>query len=221
MKISNWCLSGQEVDLPKNLMIHKIFEDLVEDQPGLKDKVALVNAEDGSSVTYKELNEKSNKIARVLLENIKKNGLKANSDGDFIVGLRFLPSDELVITILAIFKAGLAYVPIAPNWPEGRIRHIVDDASPIIIITNAKTDILYKAQKSLSILKKREIVHYDDLLESAFSQNMSAKNIPSNQAMNSKLTGNRLYSVLYTSGSTGTPKGVRHVHHAALNRFNW
>ena len=85
MKISNWCLSGQEVDLPKNLMIHKIFEDLVEDQPGLKDKVALVNAEDGSSVTYKELNEKSNKIARVLLENIKKNGLKANSDGDYIV----------------------------------------------------------------------------------------------------------------------------------------
>jgi len=157
----------------------------------------------------------------MLLENIKRNGLKANSDGDYIVALRFLPSEDLVMTILAIFKAGLAYVPIAPNWPEGRIRHIVDDAAPIMIITNAKTDILYKAQKSLAILKKREVVHYDDLLEEALTMNLSTKNIPSNQAMNSNLTATRLYSVLYTSGSTGTPKGVRHVHHAALNRFHW
>ena len=221
MKISNWCLSGEEVDHPQNVVIHKIFEDLVEDQPGLKEKVALVNAESGTSITFRELNEKSNRIARIMLENIRKNGLKANSDGDYIVALRFIPSEELVITILAIFKAGLAYVPIVPNWPEGRIQHIVEDAAPIMIITNGKTDILYKAQKSLSIQKKREVVHYDDLLEEALKKNLSTKNIPSNQAKNSNLTGARLYAVLYTSGSTGTPKGVRHVHQAALNRFNW
>ena len=85
MKISNWCLSGEEVDHPQNVVIHKIFEDLVEDQPGLKEKVALVNAESGTSITFRELNEKSNRIARIMLENIRKNGLKANSDGDYIV----------------------------------------------------------------------------------------------------------------------------------------
>mgnify|MGYP001248275968 CR=1 FL=1 len=57
---------------------------------------------------------------------------KPNPDGDYIVALRFLPGEQLVTTILAIFKAGLAYVPIAPNWPGGRIEHIIADAAPIM-----------------------------------------------------------------------------------------
>ena len=42
----------------------------------------------------------------------------------------------MVITLLAILKAGLAYVPLAPNWPEGRIRHVIEDCGPVLIITN-------------------------------------------------------------------------------------
>ena len=53
---------------------------------------------------------------------------------------RFLPSEELIVTILAIFKAGMAYVPLAPNWPEGRVRHVIEDASPVMIITNQGND---------------------------------------------------------------------------------
>ena len=41
-----------------------------------------------------------------------------------------------MITLLAILKAGLAYVPLAPNWPEGRIRHVIEDSGPVLIITN-------------------------------------------------------------------------------------
>ena len=78
---------------------------------------------------------------------MKKNGLRANSDGDYIVALRFLHGEDLVTTLLAIFKAGLAYVPIAPNWPEGRIKHILEDSSPIMVLTNANPSILYKAQR--------------------------------------------------------------------------
>ena len=40
------------------------------------------------------------------------------------------------MTLLAVFKAGLAYVPLAPNWPEGRVRHVIEDAGPVMIITN-------------------------------------------------------------------------------------
>ena len=41
-----------------------------------------------------------------------------------------------MVTLLALFKAGLAYVPLAPNWPEGRVRHVIEDAAPIMIVTN-------------------------------------------------------------------------------------
>ena len=40
------------------------------------------------------------------------------------------------MTLLAVFKAGLAYVPLAPNWPEGRVRHVIEDAGPVMILTN-------------------------------------------------------------------------------------
>ena len=71
--------------------------------------------------------------------------IKENKDGDFIVALRFLPGIELVMTILALVKAGLAYVPIAPNWPDGRIKMLLEDCQPIWALTNIKADPLYNA----------------------------------------------------------------------------
>ena len=126
------------------------------------------------------------------------------------------------MTLLAVFKAGLAYVPLAPNWPEGRVRHVIEDAGPVMILTNMgrsvrtyfcnyllhttdQSDVLYDAQKDLPVRKKREVVYYDELEEEGLT--MSAANIPRNQAMNNDISGgDRLYSVLYTSGSTGLPK---------------
>ena len=127
------------------------------------------------------------------------------------------------MTLLAVFKAGLAYVPLAPNWPEGRVRHVIEDSGPVMIITNMgrrgtmrslvvivipmsdQSDVLYDAQKDLPVRKKREVVYYDELEEEGLT--MSADNIPRNQAVNSDISGgDRLYSVLYTSGSTGLPK---------------
>ena len=54
-----------------------------------------------------------------------------------------------MLTILALIKAGLAYVPIAPNWPDGRIKMLLDDCQPIWAITNIKADPLYNATSSL------------------------------------------------------------------------
>ena len=66
-------------------------------------------------------------------------------DGDYLVALRFLPNIELIVTLMALAKIGLAYVPIAPNWPAGRVKMIFEDAKPSLVITNTKVDILYKA----------------------------------------------------------------------------
>ena len=95
-------------------------------------------------MTYNELNEKANMLARVFMKKVG----KIEARQDFVVALRFLPSLELIISILALFKAGLAYVPLAPNWPEGRVKFILDQIKPIFVLTNTKADILYNATKS-------------------------------------------------------------------------
>ena len=129
MKTSTWCLEGDNEDHHTDTTIDELFEaNIAENKDDLKTKTALVNIETGVSVTYGELENKAEDLSRKLLVKLRKDNLKPNSDGDYIVGLRFLPSEDLVITILALFKAGLAYVPIAPNWPEGRIEYIIGKA---------------------------------------------------------------------------------------------
>ena len=65
------------------------------------------------------------------------------------MALRYLPSIELVVTILAFLKCGIAYVPIAPNWPSGRIRLVLEDAKPAMVFTNTKVELIYKAISEL------------------------------------------------------------------------
>ena len=89
MRITNSCnLSGDYYNHPTDISINKCLEDLIEDNEELKDTVALVNSETGKEVTYRELNEQANRVARVLLNNIKSNNTNPNSDGDYIVALR-------------------------------------------------------------------------------------------------------------------------------------
>ena len=89
MRITNSCnLSGDYYKHPADISINKCLEDLIEDNEDLKATVALVNSETGKEVTYRELNEKANRLARVLLNNIKSNNTNPNSDGDYIVALR-------------------------------------------------------------------------------------------------------------------------------------
>ena len=218
---ASWCLAGQETDHPQDTTIDQMFQDILDAEPSHANKVALVNAETGAKVTFGDLNSQANSLARMLLRKIKKSSLKPNPDGDCIVAVRFLPGEQLVTSLLAIFKAGLAYVPIAPNWPEGRIQHIIADSAPIMVLTNTNASLLYKAQKELPVAQKREILQYDDLVEEGTATNTSTKPLPANQTLNSSRRGDRLFAVLYTSGSTGQPKGVRHLHRAALNRFHW
>ena len=81
-------LTGEPQPHPLDVSINKFFEDYIEDNVDVKYKIALVNSETGRTVTYKDLNEKANKISRVLLNKIKKENGRPNSDGDYIVALR-------------------------------------------------------------------------------------------------------------------------------------
>lgn len=99
-------VKGQQVPLFPRLL-HKTFEELVDKKFG--EKAALIfHDENGKErlTNYNTLNSMSNRIARTLLDKIQINNLKANNDEDWIICICMKPSDNLVMTLLSIWKSG-------------------------------------------------------------------------------------------------------------------
>ncbi|WP_238553057.1 non-ribosomal peptide synthetase, partial [Paenibacillus alvei] len=161
------------VELLAEATLHKLFEKQAAKTP---DTVAVVFED--HQLTYSELNERANRLARTL----RAAGVKA----DWVVGIMAEPSLEMVVGIMAILKAGGAYVPIDPAYPAERIRYLLEDsgASPLLLQT--------RFQEYASLFAKA-LIRLDDpaaYLEDA--TNLVNVSSPSDLAY-----------VIYTSGSTG------------------
>jgi amino acid adenylation domain-containing protein len=157
------------------------------------DKTALVFKD--RRITYMELNEKVNRLARQLRDR----GVEANS----IVGLMTGRSIEMIIGLFAILKAGGAYIPIDPMYPGERIRYMLEDSNSKILLINNK-DKLEKFTANTSPL-----VFID--LEDMGNYRGDSSDLP---VINSPMD---LVHVLYTSGTTGTPKGVMIENRSVIN----
>jgi amino acid adenylation domain-containing protein len=178
-------------DYPHNKMIHQLFEEQAE---RASDKIAVIGMEHGAwsmgrkpgngimSITYRELNEKSNQLARVL----QAEGV-GNKD---IIGIMIHRSIEMVYGVLAILKSGSAYLPVDPDYPQERIHYMLMDSSANLLLTgNVHTGNLEEGPTVIDI--KNEAIYSGD-----------RSNLPT--------IGNSddpAY-VIYTSGTTGRPKGV-------------
>ena len=114
-----------KAEYPKNKTIVDLFEEQVEKTP---DNIAVVYK--NKKLTYKELNEKSNALARTL----RGKGVKAET----IVGIMVDRSIEMIIGIMGILKAGGAYLPIDLEYPEDRIKYMLEDSSTKILLTQNK-----------------------------------------------------------------------------------
>lgn len=162
-------------DCPKDKTIIEIFEDQVDKNP---DKIAAIFG--NKKITYKELNEKANQLANYIIEK--------NIESD-IISIIQKRSISIFITILGIIKAGKAFLPIDSNFPDDRIRYMINNSESKFIIKSKNID--YKC---------------DDLQELIIDEfefdNYSNANL--------KLDINRdlLTYIIYTSGTTGMPKGV-------------
>ena len=177
-----------------NCQIHALFEAKVQQSP---DAVAVLF--EGQSLTYRELNAKSNQYAFYL----KKLGVKA----DVLVGLCMDRSIDLLIAMLAILKAGGAYVPLDPAHPIERLLFVLEDTkAPILIIQDNLKNSFRRYHGNL-------MVH--DL---ALQKKISA--YPEDNP-NSAVRSTHLAYVIYTSGSTGTPKGVLIEHASVVNYADW
>ena len=166
-----------------------MFEEQVLKTP---DNIAVVY--NHTRLSYRELNEKANQLAHYL---IKHHDIKP----DVLVGLLLDRSEHMIISILAVLKAGGVYVPIDPEYPDERIAYILNDTKTKVILTN----IIHT--KSIKKDKKVAIIAVDD---SAFMKKVNKHAITNSKIKG--LTSSNLAYVIYTSGTTGNPKGVMIEH---------
>ncbi|XP_014252851.1 uncharacterized protein LOC106668519 isoform X2 [Cimex lectularius] len=193
------------VDKPR---LHKLFSANAAKHP---EKTALICEEDGKhptkSLSYGEVEERSNRLARALLLATKDKS--PNDDGDRVIGLCMEPSPELIIAILAVWKSGCSYLTFAPNAPVNRTRHIVQEARPVLVVTDKSgTGDLYAPT---------ECVEFSGL--EAVSADLSESTLEEDESYPTKQDA--IIIILYTSGSTGISKGVRLRNSSTLNRLRW
>ncbi len=178
---------------PEEKCFHELFEAQAERTP---EAVAVVC--DEQQLTYRELNRRANQLAHYL---VRRCGIGAET----LVGLCVERSLEMMIGLLGIMKAGAAYVPLDPNYPQERIVYVLQDAQAPLLITQSAT--LSNFEFSFENIK-------------ALCLDTEWKNVAKEDASNANvaLAPENLAYAIYTSGSTGKPKGVG-IPHRALTNF--
>ncbi len=177
--------------------VHELFEEQVERTP---DVVAVAYGEE--QVSYAQLNRRANRLAHYLVSL----GVKP----DDRVAICVERGLEMVIGILAILKAGAAYVPLDPSYPPERLRFMVEDSAPVVLMTQESLrGIVEGIGDSLRVVELSVVTNRPGDREEERNPGGSGR------------TSQNLCYVIYTSGSTGTPKGVMVEHRALLNHMEW
>ncbi|MDO8954604.1 MAG: amino acid adenylation domain-containing protein [Gammaproteobacteria bacterium] len=188
------------VNLYKNFTIITLFESQVEDTPN---KVALLY--DDKKITYRELNEKSNQLARYIRRKYLQI-TKTEFQPDTLIAIGVERSLDLIIGMLAILKAGGAYVPINLNYPIERISYILEDTQSKVVLT--QQDFISKlGLNENAILATNSSFMALDIVD---YQNEERTNLFTD------ISPQNLAYVIYTSGTTGKPKGVMIEHHSVI-----
>ncbi|KAF9344738.1 hypothetical protein BGX34_005377, partial [Mortierella sp. NVP85] len=186
-------------DYPDYLCIHHLFEQQVERIP---QSTALVF--NGQSMTYTELNERANILAHHLI------GLGVQRES--LVAICVERSFAMIVGVLAILKAGGAYVPLDPAYASERLRDILVDVSPRILVSDehGKQALGYEILSTLTVVDPNRMEPYPG------SESMVLGDpFPNPQVQG--LTSRNLAYIIYTSGSTGKPKGVMVEHQGLVN----
>jgi amino acid adenylation domain-containing protein len=195
----------------KDRTIHQLFEEKAEQTP---DHVALVGVRkthekheknyhmshltDMTHMTYKELNKKSRQLAYLLRAKGVKPGI--------IVGIMVERSVELLIGLLGILKAGGAYLPLDPEYPEARIKYIIEKSGTNVLVTQG--NYIDKCKDAAFVGGLIDI--FDERLPGELPGKESDKEARKVSPLDPAY-------VMYTSGSTGNPKGVVTGHRNVVN----
>ncbi|MFE9657498.1 amino acid adenylation domain-containing protein [Micromonospora sp. NPDC006431] len=159
---------------------------------------------EGSSLTFRELDETSNRLARLLV------GYGAGPER--FVAVAVPRSLELVLALWAVLKAGAAYLPVDPDYPADRIAYLLDDARPALLLTTRATAALATGTATALVLDSDEV-------RQAVTEHAATALTDADRAGPLR-PANPAY-LIYTSGSTGRPKGVLVPHQGIVNRLSW
>ena len=182
--------NATQTDYPTDQCIHDLFAAQVAQN---SNAVAVVFGQ--QKLTYQELNARANQLTHYL----QKLGVKPG----VLVGICVERSVSMVVGLLAILKAGAAYVPLDTEYPTERLAFIIEDTQISVLLTTQKlTDAIPK--------------HHARVV--CFDTDADAIALFSQQNPIAVVTPDNLAYVIYTSGSTGKPKGVA-VTHRAVNRL--
>ncbi|KAK3815515.1 MAG: Non-ribosomal peptide synthetase module [Benniella sp.] len=196
-------------DYPIELCIHHLFEQQVERTP---QATALVF--NGQSITYADLNERANRLSHHLI------GLGVRPDS--LVAICVERSFAMIVGILGILKAGGAYVPLDPAYVSNRLKDILFDASPSIIVVDAVGSVaIGEVISGMTVVDPNELQDLGQRLEMSNVEGISVEGIAPKQLDRNPhvpgLSSFHLAYIIYTSGSTGKPKGVMIEHRGVVN----
>ena len=180
-----------EVDYPRDSTIADQFKQQAAKTP---DAIAVV-AKD-SQLSYRELDERSNQLAR----HLQSLGVQP----DTLVGVAMGRSEALVVSLLAILKAGGGYVPLDPTHPKERLSLVIEDSEmPILLTTSETRDRVPSSATGVTVL---DVENPAIVLGGSYPVETHA-------------ASHNLAYVIYTSGSTGKPKGVMLENRNVVNFF--
>ena len=190
-------------EYPAGKTIHRLFEQQVEKSPDQIAVVGPLQVKNRTYMTYKtyisyrDLNKKSNQLARQLKEKRVKQ--------DTFAAIMVERSVEMIIAVLAILKADGAYLPIDPNYPEERKKYMLTDSGVRLLLTNLDKGRLAYIPAGIEILE----------VDSPGFYCCNGDNLPG------AAKDTDLVYLVYTSGSTGKPKGVILEHMNVVNLIHF
>ncbi|NED83430.1 amino acid adenylation domain-containing protein [Streptomyces sp. SID11233] len=168
------------------------------------DALAVIGAD--GRLTYRELHERANRLARLLLDR--------GAGPESVVGLLLPRSAGTLVAMLAVLKAGSAYLPLDPGYPAERLRFMIEDAEPRCVLTETAIG-PYAAHGTGGASGPGAFVRLDDPAVVRELERLSPT-APSDTDRPEPLRPSHPAYVIYTSGSTGTPKGVVVSHRGAV-----
>lgn len=192
--------NNTQISYPSGKTIDQLFEDQVRRDPTV---IAVVHGE--VSVSYGELNDRANRLAKLLQEK----GVVTET----VVGILLKRSIELIVGIVGVLKAGGCYLPLDIDFPEDRIAHILRDSkSDILITTSDQRARIERLNRGRAQKVELTMVDFD---EHDFASPGSCIEIGNQNSLR------QLAYIIYTSGTTGNPKGVMIEHESIANYILW
>ena len=194
--LTEW--NATETAYPQDRCIHELFEEQAARRP---EATAVVC--ETAAVSYGTLNARANQLAHYLR--------RLGVGPDVRVAMCVERGVEMVVGLLAVLKAGGAYIPLDPSYPVERLQYMLTDSAPAVLLTAGLTPELLGALPGTR----------PTLDLTAPMPGWAVEPTTNPDRTPSGLTPSHLAYIIYTSGSTGTPKGVMVAHRGVVNRLLW